>query len=61
MGENLFSVGADLTVRLGNFFWLPYATQIGIRYARNFWHYIDRFPIANLNKDYIGWIFSINL
>lgn len=60
-GENLFSVGADLTVRLGNFFWLPYDTQIGIRYARNFWHYIDRFPIANLNKDYIGWIFSISL
>lgn len=61
MGENLFSVGADLTVRLGNFFWLPYDTQIGIRYARNFWHYIDRFPISNLNKDYIGWMFSISL
>lgn len=60
-GENLFSVGADLTVRLGNFFWLPYDTQIGIRYARNFWHYINRFPISNLNKDYIGWIFSISL
>lgn len=60
-GENLFSIGADLTVRLGNFFWLPYDTQIGIRYARNFWHYIDRFPISNLNKDYIGWIFSISL
>ena len=60
-GENLFSVGADLTVRLGNFFWLPYDTQIGIRYARNFWHYIDRFPISNLNKDYIGWIFSISI
>lgn len=61
MGENLFSVGADLTVNLGNFFWLPYDTRIGIRYARNFWHYIDRFPISNLNKDYIGWIFSISL
>ena len=60
-GENLFSVGADLTVNLGNFFWLPYDTQIGIRYARNFWHYIDRFPITGLNKDYIGWIFSISL
>ncbi len=60
-GENLFSVGADLTVNLGNFFWLPYDTQIGIRYARNFWHYIDRFPITNLNKNYIGWIFSISL
>lgn len=61
MGENLFSVGADLTVNLGNFFWLPYDTRIGIRYARNFWHYIDRFPISNLNKDYFGWIFSISL
>lgn len=60
-GENLFSVGADLTVNLGNFFWLPYDTQIGIRYARNFWHYIDRFPISDLNKNYIGWIFSISL
>lgn len=61
MGENLFSVGADLSVNLGNFFWLPYDTRIGIRYARNFWHYIDRFPISNLNKDYIGWMFSISL
>lgn len=61
MGENLFSVGADLSVNLGNFFWLPYDSQIGIRYARNFWHYIGRFPISNLNKDYIGWIFSISL
>ena len=60
-GENLFSVGADLTVNLGNFFWIPYDTQIGIRYARNFWHYIDRFPLSNLNKNYIGWIFSISL
>ena len=60
-GENLFSVGADLTVNLGNFFWLPYDTQIGIRYARNFWHYIDRFPISGLNKNYIGWIFIISL
>ncbi len=61
MGENLFSVGADLTVNLGNFFWIPYDTQIGIRYARNFWHNIDRFPISGLNKNYIGWIFSISL
>ena len=60
-GENLFSVGADLTVNLGNFFWLPYDTQIGIRYARNLWHNIDLFPITNLNKNYIGWIFSISL
>ncbi len=59
--ENLFSVGADLTVNLGNFFWLPYDTQIGIRYARNFWNHLDYFPVNNLNADYIGWIFSISL
>ncbi len=60
-GENLFSAGADLSVNLGNFLWLPYDTQIGIRYARNFWSNIDRFPISALNRNYIGWIFSINL
>ena len=60
-GENLFSVGADLSVNLGNFFWLPYDTRIGLRYARNFWHYIDRFPITGLDRNYIGWIFSISL
>ena len=60
-GENLFSVGADLTVNLGNFFWLPYDTQIGIRYARNFWTNLDYFPISNLNANYVGWIFSVSL
>ena len=61
LSENLFSAGADLTVNLGNFFWLPYDTQIGIRYARNFWGNLDTFSINNLNANYIGWIFSINL
>ncbi len=60
-GENLFSAGADLTVNLGNFFWLPYDTRIGIRYARNFWKYLDYFPVTNLNRNYIGWIFSVSL
>ncbi len=60
-GENLFSVGADLTVNLGNFLWIPYDTHIGIRYARNFWHNLDRFAISNLNANYIGWIFNIDL
>ena len=59
--ENLFSVGADLTVNLGNFFWLPYDTQIGIRYARNFWKYLDYLPVSGLNTNYIGWIFSVSL
>ena len=60
-GESLMSVGADLTVNLGNFFWLPYDTQIGIRYARNFWHNIDSLPVTGLNANYFGWIFSVSL
>ncbi len=61
LGENLLSVGADLTVNLGNFFWLPYDTQIGIRYARNFWSNLAYLPVSGLNADYIGWIFSVSL
>lgn len=61
LAENLVSVGADLTVNLGNFFWLPYDTQIGLRYARNFWSNLGYFPISGLNENYIGWIFSISL
>lgn len=59
--ENLFSVGADLTVNLGNFFWLPYDAEIGIRYARNFWGNIDLFNISGLNANYIGCIFTVDL
>lgn len=60
-GEHLFSAGADLTVNLGNFFWLPYDTRAGIRYSRNFWHNLDYLPVSNLNANYFGWIFSVSL
>ena len=29
---SLFSAGADLTARLGNFLWIPYDTRIGVEY-----------------------------
>ena len=29
---SLYSVGADLTAVLGNFFWIPYPTRIGVSY-----------------------------
>ena len=61
LGESLMSVGADFTVNLGNFFWLPYDTQVGIRYARNFWNNLDYLPVSGLNANYIGWIFSVSL
>lgn len=60
-GEHLFSAGADLTVNLGNFFWLPYDTKIGVRYARNFWNNLNHLPVSGLNADYFGWIFSVSL
>ena len=59
--ENLISVGADLALNLGNFFWLPYDTQIGVRYARNFWKEIGKFKTEGLMKDYFGAIFSVSL
>ena len=31
-GTSLFSAGADLTARLGNFLWIPYDTRIGVEY-----------------------------
>ena len=31
----LFSAGADLTAVLGNFFWIPYTTRIGVSYNYN--------------------------
>ena len=31
----LYSTGADLTVRLGNLLWIPYATRIGVSYNYN--------------------------
>lgn len=32
---NIFSVGADLALRLGNLLWVPYATRIGVSYNYN--------------------------
>lgn len=34
-GNFLYSAGADLTVRLGNLLWIPYATRIGVSYNYN--------------------------
>ena len=59
--EALISVGADLTVCLGNLLWLPYDSRIGIRYAYNSWHNIDRFPVTGLTHHYFGGIFSVSL
>ena len=58
--ETLLSVGADLVVNLGNFLWLPFDSRIGVRYARNRWSAIDSFPIGQLDRNYVGAIFSVD-
>ena len=59
--ESLASIGADLTVCLGNLLWIPYDSRIGIRYAYNSWNDIDRFPVKGLSHHYFGGIFSVSL
>ena len=57
----LTSVGADLTICLGNILWLPYDTKIGVRYAYNSWNEIGRLPVIGLSHNYIGGIMSVAL
>ncbi|MBP3269289.1 MAG: hypothetical protein J6L98_01285, partial [Bacteroidales bacterium] len=59
--ERLLSVGADLTVNLGNFFWLPFDSQVGIRYARNSWKNIEGLKVNGLDKDHFSFIFNVSL
>lgn len=59
--DRLTSVGADLAVNLGNLLWLPYETQIGVRYSRNHWNSIDQLNTKGLSKDYFGAIFNVSL
>ena len=58
---NLASVGADWTVRLANFLWLPYETSVGLRFDWNGGASYDRINTATpLTRTYIGGIFSID-
>ncbi len=61
--EMVSSVGADLTVGLGNLLWLPYNSRIGVRYARNSWDKSRVFTASGTApaKDYFGFIFDVSL
>ena len=61
--EPVSSVGADLTVGLGNLLWLPYDSKIGVRYARNSWNKSRLFNASGSGpeKDYFGFIFDVSL
>lgn len=58
---SLASLGADWTVRLANFLWLPYETSVGLRFDWNGGASYDRIDAsAPLTRTYIGGIFSID-
>ena len=59
--EIMTSLGADLTVNLGNLAWLPYDTQVGVRYAYNSWDLIELFPAKGLDHHYFGLVFDISM
>lgn len=59
----LYSTGASLAVRTGNFLWLPYDTRIGLQYSYNGG---DKFSAMNENgaameRHHIGFIFEISM
>ena len=55
------SVGADLTIGLGNLLWLPFDTRIGIRYARDSWKDSQPFAESGPGKNFFGAIFDVSL
>ena len=58
---NLVSLGAEMTVRLANFLWLPYATSVGLCLDWNGGGAYDRInPTTPLTRTYIGGVFSID-
>ena len=59
--ENMASLGADLTVTLGNLLWLPFESMIGVRYARNFYKEIEKMNVSELGKNHFQFIFDVSL
>ncbi len=60
----LYSVGADLTVRVGNMAWMPYESHIGVTWSYNggsLWAPFSSFQNALPSRNYFGAIFSVDL
>ena len=58
--ETLCSAGADLSVNLGNFLWFPFDTELGVRYARNFWNTLEQEGVKNLERNHFSFFFNID-
>ena len=61
---NLWSVGADFNVKLGNFFWLPYDSTLGVRFAYNggsSYNFLETAHTDGLSRTYVGLQFNVAL
>ena len=56
----VLSAGADLSVNLGNFLWFPFDTELGVRYARNFWNTLEQEGVKNLERNHFSFFFNID-
>ena len=59
----LFSVGADLAVRLGNLLWVPYATRIGVSWNINGGNIADALSAEGITvpRHHFGLVFSVDI
>lgn len=60
--NNLYSVGADFDVRLGNLLWIPYDTRIGVSYNYNGGFLYQQAAEADksLSRNTFSLLFSVN-
>ena len=59
--ETVTSAGVDVVAKLGNLLWLPFESNVGIRFARNSWNSLDKLSVKGLDKNYFGFIFDVAL
>ena len=59
--ETVTSAGVDVVAKLGNLLWLPFESNVGIRFARNSWTSLDKLSVKGLDKNYFGFIFDVAL
>ena len=58
----LYSAGADLSVRLGNLLWIPYATRLGVSYNYDGGSIISELPSDyDVPKHNWGLVFTVEM
>ena len=60
----LYSVGADVTVRLGNLLWAPYDCRIGVTWSfsgGSLWSCLSSYLSGALSRNHFGAIFTVDM